>query len=514
MRLAIVSIVIIMTCLVASANLYVPTDYATIQEAIDNAKDGEEIVIKAGVYEENLRVNKSVILKSEKGALSTIIKAKDDALPVIKAESPLGSEISVKIIGFTIKGGSEGVKFTNVKGCEIAESSIEENRVGIELYAVRFCDVHKNRIRSNDVGIKVESSLNVHFWLNTFEGNAKDVASQKSAVIWFSKGEIEYEYNGDHKGYLGNFWDKNRCNDWNRDGACDEPYSMTPPDTDLYPLSTPYGVDLAIKGLRFEKIVVGENNTIKVTVSNLGGYMKAKNVVVSLYYVTDQNKTAIIGKKTVRELPSQSEVVVEFNWRPYLVRNYALKAIVESQSVEFNFDNNELVVPIDFQIPDLALVNVSVPEKIFINENYEIAVQIANLGNMRAENFSVSLYTRNYYGDELISSKRVSLNANEGTTVYLPWKPTELGSSSIKVVVDPENDVTELNEKNNQMILRVNVEEKVKGESYETSRSQGETIQKTIPSKQSARSDTNVFLVIAVAFIALGVVSLYLARKH
>ncbi|MEM0202349.1 MAG: CARDB domain-containing protein [Archaeoglobaceae archaeon] len=510
MRLAIVSIVMIMACVVASAKVYVPTDYATIQQAIDNASEGEEIVVKSGIYEENLFINKSIVLKSEKGALSTIIKAKDQSLPTIKAESSFGSEISVKIIGFTIKGGSEGIRFAYTKDCEISESAIEENKVGIQLDAVRFCEVQKNRIANNNVGVKVEGSLEVRFWLNTFEKNAKDVVSQKSVIIWFSKEEIEYEYNGDRKGYLGNFWDENSCNDWNRDGVCDDPYSMTSSDTDMYPLVAPYGVDLAIKALEFEKIVVGEDNKIRVTISNLGGYIKAKSVLVSLY-VTDQNKTTIVGKKMIRELPSQSEAVVEFNWRPYVVRNYALKAVAESPSVEFNFDNNELVVPIDFQIPDLALINVSVPDKIFINESCEVAVKIANTGNTRAENFSVSLYLRQY-GEELISSKRVSLNAKESTTVYLPWTPTESGSLSLKVVLDPENEVTELNEKNNQMTLRVTVEEGAKPE--KSPGLEGTKTPQQITTQKSARSDTNVFLVIAVAFIALGVVSFYLAKRR
>lgn len=511
MRFAIVNIVMIMVCVVASAKLYVPTDFATIQQAIDNANEGEEIVVKSGIYEENLIINKSIILKSENGAISTIIKAKDQSLPAIKAEGSFDSEISVKIVGFKIKGGSEGIRLAYAKDCEISENAIEENKVGIQLDAVGFCDVQKNRIANNELGIKVERSLEVRFWLNTFENNVKDVLSQKSMIMWFSKEMIEYYHNGDRKGYLGNFWDKNSCNDWNRDGVCDDPYSMTFSDTDMFPLAAPYGVDLAIKALDFEKIVVGEDNKIRVTVSNLGSYINAKNVLVSLY-VTDQNKTTIIGKKMIRELPSQSDMVVEFNWRPYVVRNYALKAIVESAIVESNIDNNELTVSIDFQIPDLALINVSVPEKIFINESYEIAVKIANNGNARAENFSVSLYLR-HYGDELISSKRVTLNAKESTTVYLPWTPTESGSLLLQVVLDPENEFTELSKKNNQLTLRVNVEEKAKPAIESSGLDETKTPQQSVTQK-SARSDTNVFLVIAVAFIALGVVSFYLAKKR
>lgn len=65
---------------------------------------------------------------------------------------------------------------------------------------------------------------------------------------------------------------------------------------------------------------------------NLGGYLKAKRVVLTLYYMTDENKTSLIGKKMIKEVPYQSEITLEFRWEPYVVRNYFLKAIVETQS--------------------------------------------------------------------------------------------------------------------------------------------------------------------------------------
>lgn len=517
MRLAIVSMVVMMVCFVASAKIYVPTDYATIQYALDSAKDGEEIVVKPGVYEENLLINKSVVLRAEKGALSTIIKAKNQSLPVIRAESLPDSEISVKIIGFTVKDGSVGISLERTKDCELTENSIEGNEVGIQLKFASFCNVHKNRVADNKIGVEVITSVRLHFWMNTFENNTKDVVSDRSTVVWFSKDEIEYEFNGNQKGYLGNFWDKNRCNDWNRDGVCEEPYHITSSDSDsdLYPLATRYGVDLAIKALQFDEILLGSDNRITVTISNLGGYVKVKNVLVSLY-VIEQNKTSSIGRKTVVELSPQSEATVEFSWKPYVAKKYALKATVESRSADFNPKNNEFVISIDFQIPDLVLVNVSVPERIFIDESYDLAVEIANLGSIKAENFSLCLYLRSYYGDELISSERVSLDANETKIVYLSWKPTELGSLSLKVVLDPENEVTELNESNNYMTLRLKVESKEREQSYEpleTVKTQQQTSLRG-KSTQTARLDTNVFLVIAVAFIALSVVSIYLARKR
>lgn len=211
MRFAIVSIVI-MSCIVTSAKIYVPTNYETIQSAIDNASEGEEIIVKPGIYEENLRINKSIILKSENGALSKILKAKDRNLPVIRGEGSFDDEISVKIIGFTIKGGNEGVRFVYVKNGEISDNLIRENRVGVHLDSVISCSVQKNRITMNDVGVEVEKSLNVEVWLNSFESNSKDVISENSIVTWHSDEQIEYEYNNHtQRNYIGNFWSKNEC---------------------------------------------------------------------------------------------------------------------------------------------------------------------------------------------------------------------------------------------------------------------------------------------------------------
>ena len=44
---------------VASARtIYVPDDYAKIQWAVDNASDGDTIIVRDGVYVENIDINK------------------------------------------------------------------------------------------------------------------------------------------------------------------------------------------------------------------------------------------------------------------------------------------------------------------------------------------------------------------------------------------------------------------------------------------------------------------------
>jgi pectin methylesterase-like acyl-CoA thioesterase len=55
--------------------IYVPDDYATIQWAVDNAMIGDTIIVRDGVYTENVNVNKRLTIRSEKGPSSTIVRA-------------------------------------------------------------------------------------------------------------------------------------------------------------------------------------------------------------------------------------------------------------------------------------------------------------------------------------------------------------------------------------------------------------------------------------------------------
>ena len=54
--------------------IIVPDDYPTIQEAINNANNGDTIFVRAGTYYENLVLDKSVILSGENRE-TTIIDA-------------------------------------------------------------------------------------------------------------------------------------------------------------------------------------------------------------------------------------------------------------------------------------------------------------------------------------------------------------------------------------------------------------------------------------------------------
>ena len=57
----------------ASKTLVVPDDYPTIGAAVNQASQGDVILVKSGVYHENLQINKSLTLEGQDIATTIIV---------------------------------------------------------------------------------------------------------------------------------------------------------------------------------------------------------------------------------------------------------------------------------------------------------------------------------------------------------------------------------------------------------------------------------------------------------
>jgi len=73
-----------------------PNNYSKIQDAVDNASDGDTIFVYSGIYRENIVINKSVFLIGE-DKNTTIIVGKEGLKTIINITAN-----KVKIKGFTI----------------------------------------------------------------------------------------------------------------------------------------------------------------------------------------------------------------------------------------------------------------------------------------------------------------------------------------------------------------------------------------------------------------------------
>ena len=94
----------------------VPQDRSTIQDAIDSASPGDEILVDDGTYVENILIEKDIILRSINGAdVTTIDGGSPDADEygssiLIRPESGSSHKPIVQIDGFKIING----KGTNI----------------------------------------------------------------------------------------------------------------------------------------------------------------------------------------------------------------------------------------------------------------------------------------------------------------------------------------------------------------------------------------------------------------
>jgi parallel beta-helix repeat protein len=242
--------------------------FDTINEALKHASDGDEIIVRAGVYREQVVINKSLKLFGE-GFEKTVIET--DAL--MDAVLIIANNVSVQ--GFTIRncGGtaySSGIRLVNASDCKIENNLVEGKFIGIRLENGSCGNIIRNNIlKGNQYGIFLmrRSSGNIIFnnsilangwngielaWYsnnNVFEANTIannggygveiPIYSPSYDNIFFHNNFLSNSLSNPPGGHVsdlhnnswwfngeGNFWDDYTFVDYNKDGIGDSWYCV------------------------------------------------------------------------------------------------------------------------------------------------------------------------------------------------------------------------------------------------------------------------------------------------
>ncbi|MCD6409809.1 MAG: right-handed parallel beta-helix repeat-containing protein [Candidatus Verstraetearchaeota archaeon] len=148
----------------------VPDDFPTIQKAINNASNGDTVLVKPGNYTESIVVNKSIILTSLMGAEHTFIYTVSRFYPAIYI-----SASNAVVSGFTLKSSTtwyaSALKAEDVVNVSISDIKGVYVQCGIEFHNASFCKVSSSTF-THTVGyaIGLDDSRNNTFTSCSVEG--------------------------------------------------------------------------------------------------------------------------------------------------------------------------------------------------------------------------------------------------------------------------------------------------------------------------------------------------------
>ncbi len=175
-----------------------------LQKAIDSAKVGSILKLKAGVYRGNITIDKPITIVGiedgvviDGGGEGTVIKITSSFVN-IKNLKVTGSGALHHMLdaGITIKDASE---------CEISDVLIDDCLFGIDMQNVNHSVIKNNTIYSKDYDLGLRGD-GLRLWYandNLIQGNS--LIKSRDMVVWYSHGNVIEKNYGEHCRYSLHF---------------------------------------------------------------------------------------------------------------------------------------------------------------------------------------------------------------------------------------------------------------------------------------------------------------------
>jgi len=149
----------------------------SIQAAVNEAKEGDVVLVEAGVYMENLVLDKEIILKGT-------------GWPLIDAGGS-GSAVTLQsegatVVGFEVTGSGLGERDAGIRvlaeNCTVRENLIIENNIGVLLQDALGALIYENEVERNEVGVYLETSYGNEICFNRISENGEGIHMARNNV--------------------------------------------------------------------------------------------------------------------------------------------------------------------------------------------------------------------------------------------------------------------------------------------------------------------------------------------
>jgi len=173
--------------------------YSSIQQAVDNATAGDTIRVSAGLYAEQLSVDKSILLEGE-NASTTVINGTTTVLNV-SADNVSISDFTIQYSGCACFGYSS-VNVTDSQDTYVTNNVIVTDQFGIQVHNVSRALIAHNKItHTGDSAISVLASSRVSVLENTvtasngiyFDNSSKSVIQGNAISCSRGAGIMTYQ---------------------------------------------------------------------------------------------------------------------------------------------------------------------------------------------------------------------------------------------------------------------------------------------------------------------------------
>ncbi|MCK4734028.1 MAG: right-handed parallel beta-helix repeat-containing protein [Methanophagales archaeon] len=145
-------------------------NFTRIQDAITSANSGDAIIVRDGNYLENVKVNKSLTIRSKNGPETTIVLAENPDDPVFNVTADY-----VNISGFTVENATgwyiAGIYLYSADYCNISSNNCSNNSDGIYLRYANNNSISNNNCSDNNRGILLSRSDNNNISNNNCSNN-------------------------------------------------------------------------------------------------------------------------------------------------------------------------------------------------------------------------------------------------------------------------------------------------------------------------------------------------------